>query len=400
MSELFKDITPTESQLQQPTPGGHFAVTGFRDVLYFAEIVRNEALERDCCRILSYDFERTDWDTHVSLEICAESDDAPTTVPTAVRFLELRQPGTAEESLFVRFTSPLGTRLLRLAPGSGCEPVAEPVRLIEDCFGFTRLADLDGRLFGLGLDKDGWPGRIAGYRPESSTWQPADLPAFPDGGKRAVSEISVFAGALYGATVDGDRGFELWRWDGTEAEPAWRPVVERGAWRYAHNQKVLAMLRHGDGLYLVLGTSKEARRPESKFLDYLGFEVMRVAADGTWDLLVGTPRFSPNGLVVPLSGLGAGIRPGLQLEFLAGLSHHSRLILSLQGVNGFHLWSSADGEAWTPLHHAEFAAVYRVDGCQPIRLGERVALVLETTDALGNQSTRIWAGCPGEAVED
>jgi hypothetical protein len=390
MNEPFNDITPPESLLREHLPGGRFAVAGFRGRLYVAEIVYDEHLFRDRCRVLGYDFDQGRW--HTILEVFGESGAAPAPVPPSVRIIALREPGAAEETLFLRFASPIGSRLLRLAADDSFETLAGPDRLIDAWFDFSAIADLGGQLFGLGMDEGGWAGRIVAYRPESEIWQPMDLPPLAEGGKRSVGAITGFAGALYAATVDGERGFDLWRQDPDEAEPAWKPVFERGAWRYAQNREAFTMVHHGGALYLVTGTGEGERKPESKFLDYQGFELIRIAADSTWDLLVGVPRVSPSGLLVPFSGLGAGMHAGLRLEYRTCLSLGGRLILGLHSINGLQLRESVDGEAWTPLAHPELAAIHQVHACRAIPSGEHLALVMQISDALGNEATQIWAG--------
>lgn len=392
MNEPIKDITPPEGLLQEPQRGGQFAVAGFRNSLFVAELVHDEALARDRCRVLGYDFERARWDTLSSLEAHELVGEPPCAAPS-VRFLAVRAPAAAEETLLLRFASPLGVRLLSLGANGRFEPCATAGGFSESIFGFAGLAELDGQLLGLRQDKDAL-GRIACCQLASGIWQPADLPDLPAGGRRAASLITAFAGALYVATIDGERGFELWRSEGAAKTSDWKLVFERGAWRYGHNREAFAMVHHGGGLYLITGTGEAARAPESKFLDYRGFEIIRVSADGTWDLMVGVPRFSPSGLAVPLSGLGAGMHPSLRLEYRTSLSFGGRLLLGLQGINGFQFWASADGEVWAPLPHPELAAIHQVDDCRAISLDGCLALVLETTDALGNQATRIWAGHP------
>jgi hypothetical protein len=396
MSEPFKDITTPEGLPLEQAPGGRFSVAGFRGSLYVAEILHDEQLSRDRCRVLGYDLDQGRW--HTLLDVFGESGAAPVPIPTSARFLVVREPGAAEEALCLRFASPIGIRVLRLAADGSFETLAGPQHRIDARFDVSDIADLAGRLFGLGTDEGGWPRRIVAYRPESDIWEPMDLPPLADGYTRSVGAIAAFAGALYAATVDGERGFDLWRHDPEEAEPAWKPVFERGAWRYAQNREAFTMVPHGGALYLVAGTGETERKPESKFLDYQGFELIRIAADNTWDLLVGVPRVSPSGLLVPFSGLGAGLHAGLRLEYRTCFSVGGRLILGLHSINGLQLWESVDGEAWTPLAHPELAAIHQVHACRAIPSGEHLALVMQVSDALGNEATQIWAGRPCTAV--
>lgn len=395
MQEPFLEITPPEGVLREPAQTGSFAVAELAGALFVVEMSHEPALARDRCRVLAYSFERPGWDTHFSQEVLGDGDVEPAAERPTVQCLRLPERGASEEALFVRLTSPLGGRTLRLQPGGKWEPVADLDPAVECRFDCSRLTELNGRLFGLLRNEAGNPGQISEYRPETGSWEPAALPV-SETEAPAISDIVAVAGKLYAAAPNGERGFDLWCAEVSAAEPAWRLVLERGAWRYAHNREPFAMVPHGDDLYLIAGTDVAARRPKSKFFDYRGFEVIRIAPDGTWDLLIGTPRFSPNGLMIPLSGLGAGIDPGLGLEFRMCLSIDGRLLLGLHGVNGFQLWGSADGEAWEPLPLPALSEIHRVDACRAIPLNGRLALVLDTTEANGRQCTTIWAGRLGE----
>ena len=159
-------------------------------------------------------------------------------------------------------------------------------------------------------------------------------------------------------------------------------------------------LDHGDALYLITGTDPRARSPSSKFSDYQGFEIIRIGADGTWDLLVGVPRFSPGGLRIPLSGLGPGMHPTLRREPYGCWSQGEHLFLCLHGVQGVQLWYSSAGEDWSSWSQPEFAAIHQLDRCRTMALDRSRVLVLDTTDAAGQTSTTIWAGAPAPAPAD
>ena len=77
--------------------------------------------------------------------------------------------------------------------------------------------------------------------------------------------------------------------------------------------------------------------------------MIRLSADGTYELLAGVPRFSPQGLLVPLSGRGPNIARDPRLEFVCGAEHAGHMVIGVSDDDGFRLWVSADGETWQSL---------------------------------------------------
>lgn len=396
MKAPFSDITPPDGLLREPVHSGCFAVAGFNETLYAVELVHDTSLACDRYRVLTYNVQHSAWETLLSQETIEKGEAKPFAEAASIQSLRLGESDAPQEAFYLRLTSPLGRRLLQLTPGGAFEPVGDGV-IDDGLFDHSHLTELNGRLFGLNSPKAGVPGKTLGeYQSASRTWQPAasatsssEAFASPE-----LSDIVAFGSTLYAATIDGERGFELWRSDGAKGPLVWTRILERGGWRYAHNSEALAMIEHAEALYVIAGTSAEKRKPDSQYLDYKGFEIIRINPNGSWELLIGVPRFSPDGLIVPLSGLGAGLSSGLKFEFRSCLSFRQQLLMGLDSINGFQLWASSDGEQWDTLPTPEFSDIYRVDSCRILAIGERLVLVLETSDASGNQSTRIWLGCP------
>lgn len=401
MIPAFVDITPAGGLLRQPEPGGGSAVAGLGEALYVIELLHNAGEASERWRMLGYDQARQRWDTlsddGVSID---DPSRRPTAGPTAVDCIVLGEPAAARETLYVRLRSPLGSRIMQGTDAGGLQPVAGTGALVEHCFGLSRIVALEDGMFGLDRNRSTLTDRISEYLPERDDWRPIDLPENDGGERPAISELIGFAGALYAATTDAERGLTLWRREAAGSQPIWEPVFEQGAWRYAHNREALALRRHGDALYLIAGTDPAARTPHSKFIDYRGFEVIRIDADGTWDLLVGEPRFSPGGLVLPFSGLGAGMQSSLGLEPLTSWSLGDHLYLGLYGIQGLQFWRSTDGEDWSCASQPDLAALYRLERCRAIVVGQVVALELTAIDAVGRHSRMLWAGHPDAAFAD
>jgi|GEM_PF-2763267 len=206
--------------------------------------------------------------------------------------------------------------------------------------------------------------RIFAAKNPAGGWTEIAKPGFGAGVTGGVTALATAHGHVYAAVENTHRGFALWRarpktrgtWD-------WAPVLERGGHGYSHAPRVTAMAEFGDALYLASGIS------ESGFgRDRAGpaaAEIMRVAADGSWNLIVGQPRFTPQGLKVPLSGRAQGFGDPYDCLVPALAVHDGILYAGTRNAEaeyqqrfdetptplrgGATLWASADGETWTPV---------------------------------------------------
>jgi hypothetical protein len=78
-------------------------------------------------------------------------------------------------------------------------------------------------------------------------------------------------------------------------------------------------------------------------------EIIRIYSDDSWDLIVGAPKFTPDGLKVPLSVMGAGFDDSHNCTLQFMTVHNDCLYVGTQGKGGFQLWATEDGEIWEPL---------------------------------------------------
>ena len=298
----------------------------------------------------------------------------------------------------VRFLWPGGARLLRVDPVTGaCAPAgdAEATAFPPGC---RQLCRRDRDL--VALCGEGRESRLLRLAPGSGTWEPLPLAALEDADNREVSALVVHAGALFAATVNPESGFELWRLESPDPVRArWSRVLERGAWRYAQNRRVLAALPRVGSLYLVAGTPAPERTVESMFLDYQGPEVIRVDADGHWDLLVGVPRVSPAGFQVPLSGLGPGFDPRRRTEFGCAAVAGPYLVVAVADEEGFGLWLSTDGERWWRQPEPAWGEIHEVLGCRLYATAAGLVVVVDHRTLDGERETRVWLGDLGCVVQ-
>lgn len=256
------------------------------------------------------------------------------------------------------------------AAGDGvCLVAALGAHLVHICAdGTSERQDLPQPIQALAADAKG--GVIAGgaaglihSRDGGRSWQPAG--PVPATGR--LTRLALFAGRLCAVTEAGPAGFSLWTtpWGPDTAPPdpvpdpvpdpdpvparAWDLIAERGAARYRLNESVASLVSFGD--MLILGTSART----SPGIPGLAAppELVCLLADGTWDLVMGDPRFSPAGLRVPLAAWPAGFGEARDAA-VAGLAVVSgrlcALLAPLPGETGpAALWISPDGEDWQPL---------------------------------------------------
>jgi hypothetical protein len=262
-----------------------------------------------------------------------------------------------------------------------------------------------------------------------------------DAANLAVAALAVAHGALYAATTNPGRGFELWRTRTETTAPfRWEKVLDRGAGRFSENPSVAAMTAFDGDLWI--GTDSRLHDPATPAQPAAGTEapaitggglrrrletriwaqeaappaaeLIRVRADGSWDLIVGAPRFTPAGLKVPLSALGPGFGDRTQIAISALAVHEGRLHAGTrQGrprdsgiAAGCALWSSADGTAWTALpapHQAGETGCIAVDSLCPTPEGLFLGLRRDMTDAglagwAGGRGSALWAAAPVDEI--
>jgi hypothetical protein len=213
--------------------------------------------------------------------------------------------------------------------------------------------------------------------------------------KGSISGLVRFHGQLLIAIDNERRGFGLWKLaNGIEngAEPIWRPVLLTGAGRYLLNANVQTLTVWEDSLYIVAGVSSEKTAGTYKKYQASGFELLRVYEDEDWDLIIGTPRFSPQGIKAPLAG--CVFEEWLAPRFLSFLAGSSGLFLCTKSELGFQAWTSCDGEKWdsawseTVTSYQNFFLVGAYDTISgPV-------LVTETCDFANHRLLVVWQGSP------
>jgi len=282
--------------------------------------------------------------------------------------------------------------MLRTVDGLHFEVVSEPGFGFPDQYkprALRGMVSLNGRIFASPATgrKRGEP-NTAGFMvilessdPAQGKWQLACEPHFGNPNNLSVFEMVTFKGYLYAGTLNVNEGFQIWKTDAEGNPPyKWKKVITHGAYRGNLNSIAIRMAPFRDSLYVGTGI-QEGGWDISNKIGPDQPEVIRINPDDSWDLIVGHPRITPEGLKVPLSGL----RPGfgnpfsgyiwtmrehegwlyvgdsdwtLLLRFLkrdnwsdSFLKMHTpqKIDRIIREFGGFSLWRTRDGNHWIPV---------------------------------------------------
>lgn len=228
--------------------------------------------------------------------------------------------------------------------------------------------------------------------PANGNWVPASSPGFGDETNEGVWMMCVFNDYLYAGTVN-CQGFQVWRTDGEGKPPFhWTLVVDKGAYRGPKNQCAFSMEVFKDALFVGTGIMNGGFDVKNN-IGPAGSEVIRINADGSWDLIVGLARDTPKGRIRPLSSLTPGFNNlfngyfwrmavhedwlylctcnilSLLLYWSADLVKGQHPALDYIGIDtmvnnqsGFEIWRTWDGESWLPVTKNGFGNRFNIGG--------------------------------------
>ncbi len=210
-----------------------------------------------------------------------------------------------------------------------------------------------------------------------------------------ISGLAVFDGFVYVTIDDAQRGFGLWALPAEEipAEAAsWRAVLEFGAFRYLRNANVLELVSCENALYLAAGLKQPLSADQSiAIFARQDFELLRVYPDGDgWDIVIGQPRFTIDGLKVPLSGRGPGFNERDPLRVGCLINTVSGLHLGVQDDQMVQLWKLDGTDQWQEVCHGAFLEYQcaRLAAAYPTSRG--ILLITECLDFGGHDSLELW----------
>ncbi|HEY2761111.1 MAG TPA: hypothetical protein VGI75_10215, partial [Pirellulales bacterium] len=217
--------------------------------------------------------------------------------------------------------------------------------------------------------------------PAGGNWELSSLPLFGDRTNSSIFDMTPCGDYLYSGAFNLRHGFQLYRTKAEGPPPhEWELVLDLGADRGALNQSAISMAAFQGCLYVGTCIQNSGYDPLYQVGPAAG-EVLRVFPDKTWDLVVGEPRMTRQGMKIPTSGLRAGFdnplagyiwRMGVHdgtlyvgtcdnsafVPFSKGDAwpDHSRFLLDssfldryMSMVGGCEVWRTSDGDAWSPV---------------------------------------------------
>ncbi len=205
-----------------------------------------------------------------------------------------------------------GAHILRSLDGETFEQTLRPESFGGAVITVRFLVAFKGRLFTS-------PAGVAGGNPNAAfrtvifesrdpvkePWVAASELGFGDPGNVSVLEMAAFGDHLYAGTLNYE-GFQVWRTRAEGPPPyKWECVVTRGAYRGKLNQCVFSMRVFKDALYIGGGIQHGGVDVANR-TGPAGPEVIRIQEDGSWEIMVGLSRATPDGW----KNAHSGFRPG------------------------------------------------------------------------------------------
>ncbi|MEA3337600.1 MAG: hypothetical protein U9R25_17020 [Chloroflexota bacterium] len=267
--------------------------------------------------------------------------------------------GVTAQLMYANLVPP---RLLRTTDGNTFEAIPQPEGYVQGEVApgefrgmstFRNILSFDGRMFIVagGIHGDGV--LLEGDNPAAGT--ECFRQVSPVG--HSVFETVVFNGHIYAGTRDPINGYAVLKMDAAGSPPyKWTTVVSNGAFLPIYSLSVISMFVFRNRLYV--GTDRPG-------------EIIRINPDDSWELVVGSPRETPDGWKYPISGLDFGFCNWLnghiwRMEEYQGklyigtmkLSTHLRTLPDAEPVlkpnYGFDLYETTDGRQFAPLTTSGF----------------------------------------------
>jgi hypothetical protein len=253
-----------------------------------------------------------------------------------------------------------------------------------------------GRLYAIpdaGTATAAWQGsvlaRMIGHQKDTGRWEAVSQDLLLKAGQ-GISRVGGFQRNDYLAVSDAQHGFQLWLRP-RRKRAKWHCVLEKGATRYANNPDLADVCEFNGDLYLATPPWC-ADQGNMHYVDNDSGELIRLYPDDSWDLIVGSARFTLSGLKVPLSDQPPGFGASQYRCISRLLNHDRQLWLVLQGAEGFRLLASDDGVDFAAYDFSETAEAGELDPQEPGRLTDMastpwgLALLIDDTAVSGGGS--------------
>jgi ubiquinone/menaquinone biosynthesis C-methylase UbiE len=216
----------------------------------------------------------------------------------------------SEPCLYVGSVSPVGVcNILRSTDGVNFEKAQNPM----DAPSVRSLVPYKGKLYTSLIGKRDCHPNESGQaeiletdEPFTGKWRVVSEPGLGDPGNSSLFEMAEFNGFLYVVTLNPTSGFQLWKTDAEGTHPyRWQKVLTAGAYRGFLNSGGACLAVFAGCLYLGTGISGGGYDRINK-IGPAAAELIRIYPNDTWDLVVGAPRITPDGVKMPLSGMLPG----------------------------------------------------------------------------------------------
>ena len=228
--------------------------------------------------------------------------------------------------------------------------------------------------------------------PARGKWELACEPQFGDPNNLSVFHMAAFNDYLYAGTMNIIEGYQVWKTD-AEGDPPfkWKKVVSNGAFRGNLNQVAMTLTAFGDYLYVGSAIQHGGYDVDNK-IGPAPPEIIRIDSDDQWELVVGEPRITPEGLKIPLSGMGPGFENIFAGYIWSMCVHQGWLYVGnavwstfmkfsrrerwpewrqktfnrknvdhiLRKFGGCDIWRSRDGVRWIPVTYNGFNNCYNL----------------------------------------
>jgi hypothetical protein len=285
-----------------------------------------------------------------------------------------------------------------------------------------------GKIHGRGMLDDNIsdaPVVLRSRDPKLGKWEVVSEPGLGDSDNLSLNELTVFDGCLYAGTLNIRRGYQLWRGEPGARGLRWRRILTNGAYRGPECSIAASMYVFRNHLFVGAGLQRQGRGGIDRAGPVPG-ELIRVSAEGDWEIVTGQPRLTPDGLKLPISDLDACFGDPFNRGIWCMAEHNAWLYagcgdwrafrtlvpnedvgLSARYVDmlrrevqaytgGYALWRSDDGKNWQ-------AVTTRGFGNPAPSYGIRTLVSSPHGLFVGTAATRggfeVWQGAPaGEAA--
>ncbi|MCO6437627.1 MAG: hypothetical protein J5J06_11105, partial [Phycisphaerae bacterium] len=235
-------------------------------------------------------------------------------------------------------------RILRSVDGRHFEALPGKISNDATLVSYRSLTSYKGRLYVLGIGRVGEETTLLeAVDPASGEFIRVNPPNFGDPANISAFELEAFKGFLYIGTATDDQGFQLLKTQAVGRPPyVFEKVLTKGAYRGSRNQNVVSLKAFGDYLYVGTGLNFVAL-DFFPGVDSAAAELLRVAGDGSWQVVCGEPRETPDGYKFPITGKLGGCGNSRTGYIWRMAVHDNRLYMGTFDMSLFARFATTEG---------------------------------------------------------